>query len=1740
MSDREKSSRYGLLGIVVFLLIAGLLLFVLRHDEPDGSDEPESAGEVAETRVGAEEASGDSTSTARTLLGGSPAAAPAPYVPPRTNSTAPDRSGRIAPLVGPADGEFEPLELALGFLRDGSPELPVVSGYNEIDFAEPRVMSENTSRKSGVTAIHLRQTLDGIDIYNADLNINVAKDGSILSASNGFLRNAAAAANRSEPLIDAEEAIAAAAQHVAVAHERGSLTRLREPEGPSRETIYEGGDLSRDSIPAKLVYVATGQDELKLAWNLVLHLKDGVRWLDLNIDAETGDLLAQANWYANAEYRVYAQPKEHPGDGGRTLESDPHDPSASPFGWHDTNGATGPEHTDTRGNNVWAQEDTNADNSGGRRPSGGPALSFDFPISLTLPPQTYESAAVANLFYWNNLIHDVLWHHGFDESAGNFQRNNYSRGGLGGDPVQADAQDGSGFNNANFGTPPEGQEPRMQMFVWTETNPYRDSDLDNGVIIHEYGHGLSNRLTGGPANSSALIQSQSRGMGEGWSDWLALVLTAVPTDTGATPRGIGTYVLGQATTGPGIRPYRYSTDLVVNPQTFGNIRSGLSVPHGIGSVWCTTIWEVYWELVAAHGFDPDLRSSTSGNGMALDLIIEGMKLQPANPTYLDARDAILLADQTLNGGTNLGIIWRAFAKRGMGFSALDGGSASSLNVTEAFDLPNESLLIDDVTLSETNSGQIQATFTVSLDSISEDEVRVDWSTADGSATGGSDFAISSGTLVFPTGTTSRTVDVPVNGDTLPEEDEEFFVRLSNPINAVLSSKREGIATISNDDYIPPVIDSSLSVVAIEDFEFRYRIGAANTPRSFSLIGPPAGMGVDSVTGEIVWTPSSEGIATVDIVATNPAGSDTATLSIDVLENSLQNAIDVHEDVTIFHSPVPWRLQTSETRDGRDAAQSGEISHDEFSTFLIKVDGPETLTFWWKVSSEENYDFLQFIVDGEVIEEIHGQTEWQQVQYEFPASAREYNVSWSYVKDFSVDIGADAGWVDNIVLRNQDPRPFVTGPLTAVGVLGEPFEFQVETTRPADSFAATGLPPGFSIHPTTGLITGNPTEGGTTPIQVTVGNGSGETAENIEILIFELVDLPFSDNFESGVIGSHWAVTGTSTHRTQATQEGDPRGSWHAMMDSSIDQSYARNEMTLYADLRGLHDVQLTFWAKDFNDEIDGPPPSPFMEGADFDGIAISSDQIHWYEIQPLRTEIFGSYRQFTVDIDQEMRNLGIAYSDIIGIRFNHYDNYEFPVDGFAIDDVSLTGSPSTLGPPVLTSSSDLGASNSDALTSDDTPAFSLTATAGAPVALISDRDGVVAYDTTNSTNRTIATDPLSDGTHSITAQINGGPVTGPAAVTIDTQRPVPTVTKANGQADPASSGPVEFDITFSRPVSGFDKDDLLVEGANVSSATLLGGPTDFHVSIPITITEGSVSVTVPADVSEDVAGNGNLTSTSSDNRVEIDGHGGDAGSATLVPLISGDGQESGYLSDSDTDVFEFSINNPRQLGIFTTGNVDTRGELRDSEGNLLNDPSADDQAGGGSNFYILETIPGGTYFVHVAASSGSGDYHFRIVELGVPGIQPDVIVAGRGNDVYGQLAGQTLQLVSRRGRVSRATTRIQNDGDTGDDMTITASPGNRVFRVSYTDTEAGNVTAAMLTGSHRTGNLAPGDDRSITTTVSPNRRLISKRVRKRLPSGRVRTRLRYFVRNYATTIRATSGLVDTVSDLGSIRVRTTK
>lgn len=733
-------------------------------------------------------------------------------------------------------------------------------GISSLDLQNSRVSDLYSSEHNGVTHIYLSQTFEGIDLHGAVLSASIWK-GRVVSLSHRFAPGLADSGLSSTPSISQGEAINAAATFLGLT-DYSSIILEERPIGANSMARFQVPGLSNQSIPVKLSWILDENNLVRLAWEVRIYTTDYQHWWGIWVDTETSEIIEQEDWVihcnwgegpevdhsghthdlskateelnlyapfqimATPEYRVFDYPVESPNHGSRTLVVDPSDSVASPFGWHDTDGIIGEEFTITRGNNVWAQDDINGNNGTGASPDGGTSLIFDYPLPTGVPPSGYLDAATVNLFYWNNLIHDVFYQYGFDEPAGNFQENNYGKGGQGGDFVFADAQDGSGLNNANFATPPDGNSGRMQMFLWatggggtvdlltvntpagiagtygssasgfgpgvpatpltadvvlvvdssntadacspivntaelngkialvdrgncnfvskvqrcqdagaiavifvnnqpngtfspggngngitipsvmitladgntiinelangpvnaTLANPGnpndKDGSLDNGVISHEYGHGISTRLTGGPSTSCLNNEEQA---GEGWSDFFSLVMTTDAANQGSDIRGIGTFAFGQPIDGTGIRTYPYSTNMFASPYTYDDVKT-LSIPHGVGSVMCSMLWDLYWAMVDQYGFDSDLYRGTGGNNMTIQLVIDGLKLQPCSPGFVDVRDAILLADEINYGGMNKCLIWEVFARRGLGFSADQGSPGSRSDGAEGYDI----------------------------------------------------------------------------------------------------------------------------------------------------------------------------------------------------------------------------------------------------------------------------------------------------------------------------------------------------------------------------------------------------------------------------------------------------------------------------------------------------------------------------------------------------------------------------------------------------------------------------------------------------------------------------------------------------------------------------------------------------------------------------------------------------------------------------------------------------------------------------------------------------------------------------------------------------------------------------------------------------------------------------------------------------------------------------------------------
>lgn len=790
----------------------------------------------------------------------------------------------------------------------------------DTDIANLLVKNQYTSAKSGITHVYFIQSYEGIEVFNAIINVNVMRDGSILNAGNRAISNLGVAVKSTQASLTATQAVEAAASSLGLTlSEPLSILEPTSSE-PSQAVVLSTGGISLEPIPAKLVYQPLENGDVRLAWDVSIYLLDAQNWWSMRVDAATGDVLNKIDWVSKcvfdapgdthnshkhtsplaspskatklretrsmamnstsafgSQYRVFAAPFESPGHGERSLVNGEEviDRTASPYGWHDVDGVSGHDFNIARGNNAHAYYDGNNLNApaptltpedGGLDDAKGTNHVFDFPADLNDDPLLYREAAITNLFYWNNLIHDVFYQYGFDEVSGNFQQNNYSKGGFDADYVFAEAQDGSGANNANFATPPDGRNPRMQMFLWTG-EPRRDGDFDNGVIVHEYGHGISIRLTGGPSTSGCLSNEEQ--MGEGWSDWFALMMTMEAGDTGPDRRGIGTYVLYEDTNGNGIRPAPYSTDMGINNYTYKDI-AGLRAPHGVGFVWSTMLWEVTWGLIEKHGFNPDLYNGTGGNNIALELVTLALKLQPCSPGFIDGRDAIIKADSVLYGGANYETIYTAFAKRGLGYSASQGSSASKTDGVEAYNMPTVDLLM-------------------SVDNASI-------------GTGG--------TLTYSLTAINRSVQP------LTE------VHISNPLpegTSFISASDGG--TLSNGVVNFPAADLAVGQSIVRTFQVRVN----NSPF-------------------------------------------TTTLSIDSLEDDLSNGTNWARAGT---GPNVWQIDTTNSFSGSKAwfVKDEETITDQYLSKSFTLDGSHNnhLSFWHEYDTEANYDggVVEISTDGGV-------------------------------------------------------------------------------------------------------------------------------------------------------------------------------------------------------------------------------------------------------------------------------------------------------------------------------------------------------------------------------------------------------------------------------------------------------------------------------------------------------------------------------------------------------------------------------------------------------------------------------------------------------------------------------------------------------------------------------------------------------------------------------------------------------
>jgi hypothetical protein len=623
-----------------------------------------------------------------------------------------NQTARVPELVGltgnKALAAAKPGESNEQTLRSFLTENAALYGMTAHQVGQLRKVSDYTNPAGNLSFVEFQQEVNGIPVFQGYVRGVLSADGRLVRTT-GLLAPVVNGELATTPARDAAEAVASAAATIRVPIDPGSLNVL-ERSADGRTMIVSRGPFDEEA-KVETVYFPLSPGNLVLAYSMVLW--EPVNAYYIIVDANTGELLWRKNitqdQTQSVTYNVYNDDSPTPSSPTACTQPTPcvqppgitrsnitvisENVAADNLGWI----PDGAGNAVTTGNNVDAGLDIAAPNgidAAGRATGTGRVFNFDYKPDGSADPTgsnnptdaNYRMGIVTNIFFWTNRYHDQIYDYGFTEAGRNFQTDNFGRGGLGNDFVRAEAQDSSGTNNANFSTPADGSLPRMQMFIFTGS-PNRDGDLDADIFYHELTHGTSNRLH---ANGSGLASNEAGGMGEGWSDYYA---RALRSDASENVDGI--YASGNYSTrnyfrgirrfpyavrsnlGPNGKPYNPTTFADIDPAqidlTDGAFPAGGGGPanevHNIGEVWCNILLEMRANLIHALGF-------ASGNPRAIQIVTDGMKLDPVNPTLVDARNSILAANCT---GYKL---------------AIDG-----VHVVENFENPN--LTLGNVTATET-------------------------------------------------------------------------------------------------------------------------------------------------------------------------------------------------------------------------------------------------------------------------------------------------------------------------------------------------------------------------------------------------------------------------------------------------------------------------------------------------------------------------------------------------------------------------------------------------------------------------------------------------------------------------------------------------------------------------------------------------------------------------------------------------------------------------------------------------------------------------------------------------------------------------------------------------------------------------------------------------------------------------------------------------------------------------------
>jgi hypothetical protein len=607
-------------------------------------------------------------------------------------------------------------------------------GLTSQDVARAKVTRDAALPGTGMHPVVLRVMYGSVPTFaGGAVGVNVMPDGRIVTV---WANTGPSGSISKTPKLSAADALQTIARRVGASLKTRSLGQRKTGD---RLAIFNAGGLFQNHN-VRLVAFPTGKGPV-LAWR-VFFAKAGEELYSSAVDARTGQILYLHNQVKHAEGTVYQNYPGASGGGTQEVVSFDGDPKASPNGWVGlpVPGTAGVPGFTTMGNNAlaftdWAwpklapgllllaliQANTLPDYAP-ISPTGNFNYTFEnnwaqsceptvipVPAGRTIPVKGNEiespsfvldrDPAVTNLFYFANKYHDLLYNLGFTEPMGNYQQDNFGKGGVGLDAVRVGAELGilnNQVDNAFFFPAPDGGEPTSfidpsdpraitnylvafsGMFLWRPVPgflaPCADGAFDAHVVWHELTHGMTTRVAGGPDDSDSLNQVQSGSMGEAWSDWWAMhLLHSLGFEKGTT---FGPYVTGNKVTG--IRHFK----LDANPLTYADIgyaRRGPEV-HDDGEIWSATLWDLRSGLIEKHG---DKEGAQRAGHLVFDaLTLAGL----SNPSFLDQRNGILKGDLARYKGEDTALIWKVFAKRGMGVAAKTKNAADSAPVP-SFDIP---------------------------------------------------------------------------------------------------------------------------------------------------------------------------------------------------------------------------------------------------------------------------------------------------------------------------------------------------------------------------------------------------------------------------------------------------------------------------------------------------------------------------------------------------------------------------------------------------------------------------------------------------------------------------------------------------------------------------------------------------------------------------------------------------------------------------------------------------------------------------------------------------------------------------------------------------------------------------------------------------------------------------------------------------------------------------------------------